>query len=230
MELIKDIAKIILKDEIIDLNKKISHLEEEIKLNEEYYNNTNEKESYYNSKYPTINKKYKKNMLGSDISIDVRCFVGNHNNYSLPTIEDLGEDDLAIKALSWVIKNLSYVSDKTTTGLSEYWNFSFESLISKKGDCEDGAILLYDILRYNGIPAWKLRITAGYAINPWNGNVDGHAYLTYYSQTFDKWVALDWCYFPNVESMDKQPEYKDVAFYGDVWFSFNEEYCWSKNK
>jgi hypothetical protein len=76
---------------------------------------------------------------------------------------------------------VTYVSDATQYGLKEYWAVSYETLERKKGDCDDGAILLYDILRNSGIPAWKLRVNAGYGVNPGTGKQVGHAYVTYYS-------------------------------------------------
>ena len=75
-----------------------------------------------------------------------------------------------------------------------------------------------------------MRVTAGWAINPRSGKVGGHCYLTYYSEEFNKWISLDWCYYPNIDEMSNQPKYKDIGFYGDVWFSFNEEFCWGKDK
>ena len=79
-----------------------------------------------------------------------------------------------------------------------------------------------------GIPAWKLRVTAGWVINPYTKKKEGHAYVTYYCEASDKWVVLDWCYLPNDFDVWLREDYKDNLMYGDVWFSFNEEYSWSK--
>lgn len=232
MKLLKKIAEWILEDEfekhdeeINEMGNKIAELTE-INFDLEFENPL---EDYYNNKYPKFPRAYNKKFLNKFINLDVRCFVGNYHNFRLPIFKGT-DDENAIESLKWTIKNKKYRSDQLNSGLVEYWNFSYESKEKTYLDCEDGAILIYDILRANGIPAWRLRITAGWAINPWNGNIDGHAYLTYYSEFEKKWVALDWCYFPNTESMKTQPHYKDVSFYGDVWFSFNELHSWGKDK
>jgi len=232
MKFIKQIARAILKEELDKFNALIlfkeNLIQEKLKsISKLKYPNPDE--DYYNNKYAQINRKYKKKFLNKILDLDVRTFVGNCANNDLPTFSGT-DDEKAIKILKWVVSKLTYVSDKTNLGLSEYWNASYETIIQKKGDCEDGAILIYDILRKNGIPAWKLRIVCGWAVNPWNGKTDGHAYLTYYSEEYKKWVSLDWCYFPNIEDMFKQPTYKDVGFYGEIWFSFNEDFCWGNKK
>ncbi len=232
MNLLKELAKAILKVEWDKKKNTISEQEKEIeelkiKLKECEY--PNPKEEYYNNKYPKIKKKYYKQLLDVKRTFDVRCFVGNYHNFELPTFEGT-DDEIALDALTWIIENKKYASDKKTSGLVEYWNMSYESLLVNEGDCEDFAILLYDILRKNNIPAWKIRVTVGWAVNPWSGSVDGHAYVTYYSEEHNKWIALDWCYFPNLDPMDMQPHYKDVSHYGDVWWSFNEKYAWGKEK
>jgi hypothetical protein len=134
------------------------------------------------------------------------------------------------------------VEDVTAQGMiealvlsGENWSFSYQTLGRKNGDCEDGAILLYDILRNAGIPAWKLRLNAGF----WNpdGTGGGHIWLSYYvesqfwkSKRDDKWVILDWCDEPfsatKVEDRIRHTEDKRYI----VDYSFNEDYTWSLGK
>jgi predicted transglutaminase-like cysteine proteinase len=45
-----------------------------------------------------------------------------------------------------VQKNILYVSDNETKGMLEYWRYPVETLVEKKGDCEDTAILFASIL------------------------------------------------------------------------------------
>jgi predicted transglutaminase-like cysteine proteinase len=111
---------------------------------------------------------------------------------------------------------------------NEYWAFGYETLNSKRGDCEDGAILLYDILRFNGIPAWKIRLTAGFVDEPSTGKKLGHAYVNYFCEENDFWIVLDWCYYPTQGEIKVRKDYKQEGLYHDVWFSFNEEYSWTK--
>ena len=135
--------------------------------------------------------------------------------------------------------------------VNEYWSYSYQTFIRGYGDCEDGAILMYDVLRKSGIPAWKLRINAGYVNNPDgslkyypNGGRDGgHAWLTYYVESQfwkgkdkreDKWVVLDWCnghkYAGDVKTpLDEREPWSADIYDTNLIFSFNEEYCWSKS-
>jgi hypothetical protein len=133
--------------------------------------------------------------------------------------------------------------------INEYWSYSYQTFIRGYGDCEDGAILMYDVLRKSGIPAWKLRVNVGYVNNPDgsfkyhpNGVRDGgHAWLTYYIESQfwkgkdkreDKWVVLDWCngrkYKGDVTTpLDEREQWSADIYDTNIDLSFNEEFCWS---
>lgn len=184
------------------------------------------KKYYYNNKYPKTNAVYRRTDRFITRNIDVRQFL-NHNNFQLPKFTGT-DDEIARKSLLWVIGNITYIPDKTQYKNNEYWAFGYETLASKRGDCEDGAILLYEILRKNGLPAWKIRLSVGYV--KVNGKNVGHAYVTYYCEEANKWVALDWCYWPSTLNINLRPSYNDMPKYLGVWFSFNELYSWGKVK
>ena len=125
------------------------------------------------------------------------------------------------------------------------WSFSYQTLGRKNGDCEDGAILLYDILRNAGVPAWKLRINVGQTKSdpsaP-NSTSGGHAWLSYYvesqfwkSKRDDKWVILDWCDYTDIKAnmetkVEDRIRHTDDKRYFDIDVSFNEDYTWSLGK
>ena len=125
----------------------------------------------------------------------------------------------------------------------DYWSYSYQTYQRGTGDCEDGTVLLYDILRKSGIPAWKMRVNVG-SMNKSDGTKGGHVWLTYYvwnqfwkgKYKKDKWVYLDWCnggkYLNNVDTpLDERDEWSmDPLYDADLMCSFNEEYCWSKGK
>jgi|TARA_B100000959_G_C14874805_1_gene579933 hypothetical protein len=123
---------------------------------------------------------------------------------------------------------------------SENWSFSYQTLGRMNGDCEDGAILLYDILRNAGVPAWKLRLNAGWVTTQdIQQPLGGHVWLSYYvesqfwkSKRDDRWVILDWCY--GDLDIEIKPEdrirHTDDKRYGPIDYSFNEEYTWSLGK
>jgi len=209
--------------EIQELETKLEEVTSELeKIKEKEI--INQKEQYYTYKYPFKDISYQRTDKLGIINIDVRQFL-NSNNYLLPKFTGTN-DEIAFNSLIWVIKNIKYVTDKTKYGLEEYWAFGYETLNHLKGDCEDGAILLYDILRFNGISAWKIRLSAGWV--SYNNKKEGHAYITYYCEETDKWVILDWCYFPNFQEIKLRQDYKNDKMYGSVWFSFNEDYSWSQ--
>lgn len=215
--MIKQIARWILKDEINELSSEISKLKTQIPIIKPL-------EYYYNNKYPKENIVYNRIDNNKVIKIDVRQFI-NKNNYLLPKFSG-SDDEKALLCLKWIINNIEYISDKTEYGLNEYWAFGYQTLNVKKGDCEDGAILLYDLMSYNGIPDWKIRISAGYVKTP--TGQEGHAYLNYFCEETNKWVTLDWCYYPNKTQINKRIDYKEDENYLNVWFSFNSLYSWTK--
>ena len=184
------------------------------------FRNKTSKRNFYNDKYPKKNLLYKRTEPEGTYQIDVRMFL-NPKNHRLPKIDGLNDDSKALSGLKWIINNITYKAER-----AEYWSFGYQTQKRKFGDCEDGAILLYDMLRNAGIPGWKLRLSAGW-VN-WRNKKVGHAYLTYYVEENDRWVILDWCYYPNLNPVNWREDYKNEVNYEKTWFSFNEDYAWAK--
>jgi hypothetical protein len=159
-------------------------------------------------------------------AIDVRNFFVNPFAEEFQKIvspfQKLPHDDQALALQLWVIENIYYEMDKGRFGLDEFWAYPSEVLTVKTGDCEDGAILLANLLRACGVPYWKIRLTAG--MTP----LGAHAYVTYFCEKTNHWVALDWCYQLDLRAIDQRPDYKDSPIYGEVWFSWNRRYAFSK--
>ena len=128
-----------------------------------------------------------------------------------------------------MINNIKYEVDDNTTNKAEHWNFAFETLERGTGDCEDGAILLANLLLHSNIPYWKVRIATGWVILPDTNKKVGHAYLTYYCEEKDYWILCDWCYYPNQLPINQRKDYKNEENYYDVWFSFNKKYAYAKD-
>ena len=328
-----------------------------------------EQEEYLNGKYPKSEVNYLRIETDDTYRIDVRNFFQTID-YNIPTCKGISDDSTALKCLKWVIKNITYISDKKEYGFNEYWAYPYQTLVRRKGDCEDGAILLANMIVKSGVPYWKVRITAGWVNIPTvtkdlnimptvnisdkkchlkkeidfgtiqkvlqqelkkentkvkhqnlrkaiflgiqekekdimlspdmlgrqlkidqkfakfvekeiknlkNGSQNlqfitkikidkitlqriykyyvnlvmqdfmekkvtldsskkdiflgtrssqiGHAYVTYYCEKEDKWVTLDWCYYPTKEEIEKRLDYKKNTLYQNVWFSFNEKYA-----
>lgn len=76
-------------------------------------------------------------------------------------------------ALSVVHENISYATDQEMHGMSDYWQYPAETLISGEGDCEDQALLLASVLEAMGIDT-VLVIEPGHAIiGVYTGGTDG---------------------------------------------------------
>ena len=188
----------------------------------------NPKEEELNNKYPKKVITYAGRTLANGkqmVDIDVRNFFTLYDeNIKLIVDKFSGDDDeKAVECLSWVIDNIKYITDKQQLGIEEEWMFPYETLITLKGDCDDGAILMANMIIISGVPYWKVRLTTGLV-----SNGDGHCYVTYYCEEQDSWKALDWCYFPNKLPIAQRVEYKEDKLYNAVWFSWNVKFGFYK--
>ncbi|MDC8754957.1 transglutaminase-like cysteine peptidase [Erythrobacter sp. sf7] len=60
---------------------------------------------------------------------------------------------------AWVNRKIEFVEDQTLYGMSEYWATAAETLRLSKGDCEDFAILKYQILVDSGVDPGSIYLT-----------------------------------------------------------------------
>jgi hypothetical protein len=216
--------------QIQHFGKMIEELEEEVKkLSEvpEEIQEEKELEDSLNSKYPTKIIRYKGRFIPEHgmVEMDVRGFFINPecSELSFASVwKDLPDDQKAFKCLEWVIDNITYIPDKTEYGLDEFWLLPQESLSTRKGDCDDGAILLANLMLVCGVPYFKVRLTAGDITS------GGHAYVTYFRESDSTWVNMDWCYYPTKQAVKARPDYKSEKNYGDIWFSWNKKYAFQK--
>ncbi|MHA1250798.1 MAG: transglutaminase domain-containing protein [Candidatus Helarchaeota archaeon] len=189
-----------------------------------------EKEIYYNNKYPKVHINYIRHETDGDYYIDVRNFFQMYD-FSLPLISGNTDDEKALKCLLWVQNNIQYTPDKSEYGYPEYWAYSYQTLKRRAGDCDDGGILLANMMLHSGIPYWKVRLSAADVYDKGGNYLGGHCYVTYYCESKDKWVAMDWCFYPNQLPVEDRPDYKNEIIYGKgkVWFSWNLKYAFSKS-
>lgn len=235
IELLENANKILskeneeLQEEANKLNINLYSMQEKINLLKEDIKNltkaiiTNPKEEELNNKYPKFNLTYERTETDGKYQIDVKNFVSMYDDYTIPLVSGENDDERALNGLKWVINNIDYISDGSsdTYKQGEYWAYPYQTLKHKQGDCEDGAILLYCILIKSGIPYWKVRVSAG------DTTAGGHAYITYYDEKKDRWVSLDWCFYPNTLPIEKRTDYKDEIIYKNIWFSFNHLYSYA---
>jgi len=201
--------------------------------------------NYYNEKYPITPTFYSGRVLPNsekrikvDVKVDVRDFF-TLNDESLSLIvkslkmTKMTDNQKALTCLKWVIEHVAYVSDNSRYGVPEYWCFPFETINTDNGkmfgDCEDGSILLANLMILAGIPNWKVRINCGYVLSPQKKTLEGHAYTCFFDEDKESWVILDWCYYANLLPISKRKEYKKESMYKGVWFSFNNKYSFVKD-
>ena len=148
---------------------------------------------------------------------------------------NLTEDRKIMKILRWVNRNFTYVTDRVQYKEAEHWADIGESISSMKGDCEDGAILIYCLARKAGIPIAQIKLVAG---DVKGGG--GHAWIRYISKKYPLVVFfIDWCYWYNSQSISKTKksyfDYSDNNILGDdkyyrYWFLVDENDGYKKVK
>jgi hypothetical protein len=195
-----------LADQNRSLTFKLNSKSNQLKALKSKINSSNTLETYWNTKRPKADKGHK---ARDGVWIDVRAFY--QKDYHLPTFKG-SYDEIAEQALSWVIMNVKYVSDP-----KEFWQYSYETLNRKKGDCEDGAIVMANIMLMSGIPYWRVRLNCG------DVKGGGHAWVTYLREKDDEWYCFDWCYWPN-EVTGFRKKWKNAKKYFKIWYSWNEKF------
>jgi len=179
------------------------------------------------------NNKWKKNKViyraQDGLKRDVRNIIFSKSYILEPESAKLrksNHDDTMLAILKAVKKRLRYTDDNTTHDQPEYWQSPEETWQTKKGDCEDGALLILSLGLMCGVPAYKLKLCAGWVIN--NGVKTGHAYCIYLSD--GQWFILDWCYWysDSIRNFKKVPHKKQATKYKDIWWTANNQYTWAQ--
>jgi len=200
------------QDTILRQRTTLETLREEIKK----YNKSEEEkelEDYWNNKRSKVKITHP---ARDRIAIDPRIFLGLDSTLYYPTKGS--NDEKAQLCLKYVAKRITYVGDK-----KENWQFAYETWKRRKGDCEDGAILIAVMMLMAGIPYWRIRLNAG------NVKGGGHAYITYLRETDNKWYIMDWCYWYD-ESKDYKKTWDEAKNYFGIWFSCNQKYCYGRKE
>lgn len=155
---------------------------------------------------------------------DVRTFLFD-NSYVLKAYVDhyklvgIDDEDTMRRILLWVQDHLQYVGDTQNKGQVEYWQNPEDTIITLKGDCEDGAILIKSLSLVAGVPDWKCKILAGEVVG------GGHAYCAFIRYD-DVQVILDWCYWPNRLRIAQRKPRDQETNYKEVWFSWDKEFSY----
>jgi len=249
------------KQEIIsEQNKELNELEDKLNQNENTLLLANSQlqecrregltaeesstKKYWENKYHKTRVTYPGRPMPNNTTyspaIDVRNFTVNPDNKELQDIAGTWkkletQDQKLVKAQTWVKGAIKYTTDTKQYKKGEYWCYPWETLKNGRGDCEDGAILMYALYLAAGGQYWRARLTAG-DVNDMNGEYQGgHCYLTYLPDAElekpveeQKWVLADWCYYPDTHQVSERIPYKEhPAYAGKVWFSWNKEYSYN---
>ena len=176
-------------------------------------------ETYWNNKRPKAERyTYKARTLiagSKNVPVDPRIFF-TPDDTNIPTVNGKTNDEKALAGMRLVKNLITYTPDINQFKFDEEWLFAYETMFLQKGDCEDGAILIANILLKSGVPYWRIRLNAG------SVKGGGHCWCTYLRESDNKWVILDWCYWYTADGR----MYKDAEDYFDIWFSFNQEYIY----
>ncbi|MFX1366412.1 MAG: hypothetical protein ACFFCE_01840 [Promethearchaeota archaeon] len=207
----------------------------------DYWNNKWKKNQIIYAKRPLRGDSYSK-----EISIDVKSFIKKNDVIIQNKIKEHNlirnnNNDTAIACQNFVCGFLRYRYDDILAECPEFWQFPYETIQSKIGDCEDGAILMSSLMINAGIPSWRVKVCVGHVLTDpvftlSETKVGGHAYCIYLADIENsdrklEWVILDWCYLQDPElSIEEKPLARDggqESAYKDIWFTFNDEFSWS---
>lgn len=178
------------------------------------------KETFWNNKYPKADITYRRKESDKWYNIDVRDYFQEFDS-TIPMVSGRNIDEKALNALIYVHDHTKYARDNEEYGFDEFWAYSYQTLSHKRGDCEDGSILLANVLLRSGVPYWRIRLNVG--------EVKGgrHCYVTYCRESDNQFVVLDWCYsFNNKPVSDRLLHSEERNYYG-VEFSWNQKYSFS---
>ena len=190
-------------------------------------------ENYMNDKWPRNQIRYR-TVTGGEL-VDVRTTLQD----TCMEIIELGNtiqgeaknhDEAALACLRAVMGHVAYKRDIDRNGKAEFWQKPPVTFADGEGDCEDGALLLMTLMDAAGIPVWRRKVCAGYVLDPLTKNKGGHAYVIYLKDDL-KWYVLDWCYYAIdcIENYKKGISHsKQTDRYYDIWWTFNQQYCWAQ--
>jgi hypothetical protein len=208
-------------------------------------NNEKELSEYWNNKRPRNTIGYtgraipKRSADGSDIilkervQIDVKTMVAENDCFlnkviNVFNLKGESHDQTMLNIQKWAVGNIRYLGDDANNYTMEYWQFPFETLADGTGDCEDGAILIASLALNAGIPAFRVRVTAGMVQPAPTAPQGGHAYVSYLRESDNQWVIIDWCYLEDSgTSIENKILQKDNPYYKEIWFSFNNQFSWA---
>ena len=137
--------------------------------------------------------KFLNNQITDKESLEILIRIRDNNNLMRYT-----KDIRAMKIRDFVQNFLTYQDDMSRYNSVEHWASIKEILEKLVGDCEDGAILIYCLMRISGFNENEVQLITGYVINPFDNKKVGHCWINYISDKYPYVnYFLDWCYYPD---------------------------------
>ena len=131
---------------------------------------------------------------------------------------DDGNDLKMTKIARWVQNHIQYISDQENYGTSEFWAPAIFTLMRGSGDCEDGAFLIASLALNSGVPADRIRFYGGFVDAGAGAPSGGHGWVGYLRESDNKWVAVDYSYYPNPNVASLPPMSEDLKYRDDYFF------------
>lgn len=184
-----------------------------------------EKALFYNDRYEQNKLEYPADQTEEKIIYrDPRTFF-SEKSHILEKVKIAGfsDDEKAMSILKYVKMRLAYKSES-----KELWREPEVTYQKRVGDCEDGALLIGELLKLSGVPSWRWKVICG-DVNL-RGETIGHAWIGYRREKDDEMVCLDWCYYYTTKGINDRKLLKedDRYFKGEkIWYTFNDEFTWS---
>lgn len=201
--------------------------------------------AYWNNKWRKKSVIYSGRALrhtSQTINVDVRNFIIENDDLLQEIVKNKNLkkktfNETAHACQKFVVEFLRYAYDSQNNYCEEFWQFPFETIASRFGDCEDGAILMASLMINAGIPNWRVKVAAGTVKPQPTAPLGGHAYCIFLADREDgtmEWEIHDWCYYEDSKiPTGSKPLAKDGGYkntYIDVWFTFNNQYAWSNEE
>jgi hypothetical protein len=204
-----------------------------------------ELKNFWDNRYPknpviyksrSIPQKTDQGIILSQVDIDVKTmFTPNDeivkNLIKTNNIGGVTNDEKMLNIQRWVTQNIQYIGDDLNQSAIEYWQFPFETILLRNGDCEDGAILIGSMAINMGIPPFRIRVVAGLVQPAPTAPNGGHGYIAYLRESDNQWVAIDWCYLQDSHlGIENKLILKNNPIYKEIWFTFNNEFSWHQKE
>lgn len=189
-----------------------------------------------NGKYEDISNVFKYKNNGVLISKEE---YNEMEDYFINIFKDFffTNDNLPVIVANWVNQHYIYTTDKTKYIFEEYWSSPYDMFCELrdtgkvKDDCDGYAVMIYQILRCLGTPAYRVYVRAGETKKLDGSLGDGHA-TCIVIPNFDpvNLHAVEGSYYPEkVNPLFNTSSMKEIGLYGNTWFICNENNSYKGN-